>query len=123
MPEPIPENLAESESLHREKARLKKVGALILLLGFASAGMLYWIRTRPEDPALEQYRQDESRAVSRQMQMLYGTSGNVMQDFVTALKRPGTQAIIIIIVTVLISGVCFYLARPFSKDNSPAVPR
>jgi len=123
VPEPIPENLAESESLHREKARLKKVGALILLLGFASAGMLYWIRTRPEDPALEQYRQDESRAVSRQMQMLYGSSGNVMQDFVTALKRPGTQAIVIIAVTALISGACFYLARPFPEDNGPAVPR
>ena len=117
MPEPTPESPDELESLQREKARLKKVGAAILLLGLVSAGLLYWIRTRPEDPALEQYRQDESRAVSRQMQMFYGTSGNVMQDFVTALKRPGTQAIIIVVVAALISGACFYLARPFPNDN------
>jgi hypothetical protein len=123
VPEPAPENLAELESLHREKARLRKVGVIILFLGLASAGLLYWIRTRPEDPALEQYRRDESRAVSRQMQMLYGTSGNVMQDFLTALKRPGTEAIIIVIVTTLISGACLYLGRPFPRDNDPAGSR
>lgn len=123
MPEQTPENLAELESLHREKARLKKVGGVILLLGLVSAGLLYWIRTRPEDPALAQYRQDEARVVSRQMQMLYGTSGSVMQDFLTALKRPGTQAIIIIVVTALISGACFYLARPFPKDDDPDASR
>lgn len=109
--------------MQREKARLKKVGVIILLLGLVSAGLLYWIRARPEDPALEQYRQDQSRAVSRQMQMLYGTSGNVMEDFVTALKRPGIQAIIIIVVTAVISGACFYLARPFPNDNDPNEPR
>lgn len=120
MAEPTPENLAELESLHREKARLKKIGILILLLGLVSAGLLYWIRARPENPALEQYLQDESRVESRQMQTLYGTSGNVMQEFVRALKRPGTQAIIIIVATALISGACFYLARPFPEDNRSA---
>ena len=116
VPEPAPENLDESESLHREKARLKKIGVIILLLGLVSAGLLYWIRARPEDPALENYRQNVARAETRQMESLYGTSGDVMQKLLTALKRPGTQAIIIVAVTVLVSGACFYLSRPFPEN-------
>lgn len=122
MPEHAPENLDESDSLRREKARLKTIGIIILLAGFASAGLLYWIRARPEDPALEQYRENLSRSETRQMESLYGTSGDVMQKLMTAFKRPGTQAITIVVFTVVISGACFYLGRPFPKDDDSAGP-
>jgi hypothetical protein len=99
--------------LHREKARLRLMGIIILVVGLSSAGLVYWHGTRAEDFRLEQYEEAQARAESRQMQLLYGTSGGVMQDFLNALKLPGNQALAISAVTVLIAGACFYLGRPF----------
>lgn len=85
---------------------------IILIAGLCGAGVVYWIGNRAEDPALADYRQAEARAESRQMEMLYGTSGDIMQKFLTAIKRPGNQALAIGAVTALVSGACFYLGRP-----------
>jgi hypothetical protein len=117
MSESNAETAASLESLHREKARLRKIGVIVLLAGFCIAGLLYWTGNRPDDPALADYRQAEARAETRQMESLYGTSGDIMQKFMTAIKRPDTQAIAIIVITALVSGACFYLGRPFAEDN------
>ncbi|HLX71055.1 MAG TPA: hypothetical protein VKV04_15625 [Verrucomicrobiae bacterium] len=105
------------DSLLREKARLRKIGLVILLLGLAGAGLLYWIRNRPEDPALAEYRQSEERNASYQMEKLYGTSGDVTHKLLDAMKRPGNQALAIIALTTLVSGTCFYLGRSFPDDH------
>jgi len=105
------------ESLHREKARLRKIGLIVILAGLTSAGLVYWLGTRPEDPALAEYRQSEERNASRQMETLYGTSGDVMHKLMNAMKRPGNQALAIIALTVVVSGGCFYLGRPFAEDQ------
>jgi hypothetical protein len=105
------------ESLRREKARLRKIGLIVLIAGLACAGLVYWIGNRPEDPALAEYRQSEERNATRQMETLYGTSGDVMHKLMNAMKRPGNQALAVIALTGLVSGVCFYLGRPFSEDH------
>lgn len=105
------------ESLHREKARLRKIGLIVIVVGLVSAGLVYWIGNRPEDPALAEYRQSEERSATRQMESLYGTSGDVMHKLMDAMKRPGNQALGIIVLTMLVSGGCFYLGRPLPEDR------
>ena len=104
--------MTDPSSLQREKARLRWIGVIVLLIGFSSACLVYWAGNRSEDARLEQYREAQTRAESRQMQMLYGTSGGVMEDFLNSLKRPANQALVIGVITCLIAAGCFYLGRP-----------
>jgi NADH:ubiquinone oxidoreductase subunit D len=103
--------------LNREKARLRLGGVIVLSVGLVSAGVLYWARTR--DSNLDQYRDAQARAETRQMQLLYGTSGGLTEDLTNALKRPANQAIIICVVSGLIAAGCFYLGRPFPEPKDP----
>ena len=119
MSEKSVERLADSVSLHREKARLRLIGILILILGLSLAGVVYWRGTRAADASLEQFEQAQARAESRQMQMLYGTSGGLVEDLLNALKRPGNQALLIIAISGLIAGGCFYLSRPLPEADEP----
>jgi hypothetical protein len=112
LPEGSTDPQTSPSSLQREKTRLRWIGLVVLLVGFSSAGLVYWTGNRSEDSGLEQYKEAQTRAESRQMQMLYGTSGGVMEDFLNSLKRPGTQALAIAGITVLIAAGCFYLGRP-----------
>ena len=97
-------------ALNREKARLRLAGTIVVVLGLTSAGLLYWLRSGNSN--VDQYREAQARAESRQMQILYGTSGGLTEDLTNALTRPATQALIIAAVSALISGACFYLGRP-----------
>ncbi len=45
------------------------------------------------------------------MAILYGKMGLMISDLADDLKRPGTQAVIIIVVSTLIALYCFFLAR------------
>ncbi len=116
MSEPNTGTPTELTSLNREKARLRLAGAIILSLGLVSAGILYWARSR--DSNLDQYREAQSRAETRQMQLLYGTSGGLAEDLSNALKRPADQAIIIAVVSAIIAAGCFYLGRPLPENES-----
>jgi hypothetical protein len=109
----------DSASLYREKARLRLIGIFILVLGLSIAGLVYWRGTRAEDARVEQYEQAQARAESRQMQMLYGTPGGLMEDLLTALKHPRNQALLIIAISGLIAGGCFYLSRPLPEVETP----
>lgn len=90
---------------------------MVLVLGIAGAGVLYWIRTRNqdagEDPMLEGY----SNPSARQMGVLYGKMGLMISDLTDDLKRPGVQAILIAAVSVVVALACFYLAR--RPDDGP----
>ena len=104
-----------------QRARLRIIGVVVILLGIGSAGIVYWIGTRSadstEDPLLAGYSGAQSRAESRQMGLLYGKSGVLIDDLWNDLKRPGTQAAIIAGVSALIAFGCFYLARPLDSDG------
>jgi hypothetical protein len=102
-------------ALKREKAHLRLIGTVVLSLGLISSGILYWARTR--DANLDQYREAQARAESRQMQLLYGSSGSLAEDLSNGLKRPANQAIVIAVVSSLIAAGCFYLSRPLPESE------
>jgi hypothetical protein len=112
-----PETPPDLSALRREKTRLRQIGIIVLLLGLFSAGLVYELGRRSGGADLAQYEQATTRAESRQMQMLYGTSGGLMEDFLNALKRPGTQALAIVGLTALIAAACFYLSRPLPEAD------
>ncbi len=51
------------------------------------------------------------RASQRQMGVLYGKSGYLMEDLGNALKQPNTCAIVILMATALLTGGCLFLSR------------
>ena len=118
---PVPEQSTQAPSdraaLNREKAQLRLIGTVVLVLGLACAGILYWARSR--DSNLDQYREALARSESRQMQLLYGSSGGLTEDLTNALKRSANQALIIAVVSGLIAAGCFYLGRPLPEGEPP----
>ena len=115
MPDSNPEPSHDLAALNREKARLRLAGSIILSAGLVSAGLLYWLRTQNSN--LDQYREAQARAESRQMQLLYGQSGSLTEDLSNALKRPGPQALLIATVSGILAAGCFYLGKPLPKGE------
>lgn len=103
--------------------RLKWTGWVVLALGILSAALVYGIGSRAEgmnnDPSMLRFND----ATQRQMGNLYGNSGVMMDEWTEDLKQPGTQAILILIVSGLISGGCFYFARQLALDEEPPSPQ
>jgi hypothetical protein len=95
-------------------------GIIVLVLGIAGAGVVYWLGTRAPDASDELSMLGYNRAQTRQMEQLYGKSGTVIQDWLDDLKQPGTQAILIAVVSALIAAGCFYFAR--LMDNNDVTP-
>ena len=58
-----------------------------------------------------------NRAESRQMGMLFGKMGLLIEDWTNDLKQPGTQATLIASASILISLGCFYFARLLENDD------
>jgi hypothetical protein len=110
-------NLPESVSTSKRPPRqLKIIGIIVLLLGIIGAGIIYWLGTRSadlsDDPSMAGYDKPEER----QMAILYGKQGELIEDWSNDLKQPGTQAVIFVAVTALVAGVCFYFARLTDDD-------
>ena len=104
-------------ALNREKTRLRLIGIIALAVALVTAGLVYWLGTRAENAGVDQYRDAVTRSESRQMQMLYGTSGGVLDDILNGLKHPGNQAILILAIGGIIAAGCFYLGRPLPEDD------
>jgi hypothetical protein len=51
------------------------------------------------------------------MGTLYGKQGELIEDWSNDLKQPGTQAIIIAAISVIIASGCFYFARLSENDD------
>ena len=61
-----------------------------------------------------------NKAQTWQMEQLYGKSGLLIEEWIDDLKQPGTQATIIVVVSALIAGGCFYFARLSAEDDGTA---
>ena len=94
-------------------------GVLVLVLGIAGAGILYWLRTRSPDFSNDLSMAGYNRAETRQMGLLYGKQGLLLEKWSEDLRQPGTQAIIIVIVSTVVAAGCFYFAR-LSDDSDEA---
>ncbi|HTX22672.1 MAG TPA: hypothetical protein VMD27_12565 [Candidatus Aquilonibacter sp.] len=95
----------------RTARRLKIAGSSVLALGIAAAGLVYWLGTRNADLSDDPSMQGFNRAEQRQMGELYGKSGQLIEDWSEDLKQPGTQAVIIVVVSGLVTAGCFYFAH------------
>ena len=51
------------------------------------------------------------KAASRQAGTLYGQQGVMVQQWSDDLKEPGTQAVVIVVASVLMAGGCLYMAK------------
>ena len=90
---------------------------IVLLLGIGSACIVYWIGIRSADLSDDPSMVPDNVAASRQMGILYGKMGLLIEDWSDELKRPGTQAIIIIGAATLVALGCFYFARLLDNDD------
>ncbi len=105
----------------RQRARrLKVIGVIVLALGIAAAGIVYWLGTRSPDLSNDLSMLGFNRAETRQMGQLYGKSGLLIEQWTEDLKQPGTQAVIIVVFSILTAAVCFYIARLLDVDDEPA---
>jgi hypothetical protein len=106
-------------SSKRRARRLKITGVSVLLLGIAGAGVVYWLGTRSaelsDDPSMLEY----DRAESQQMGILYGKSGELIEEWSNELKQPSTQAILIAAASAIIASGCIYFARLLEDDETP----
>jgi hypothetical protein len=97
--------------------KLRIIGVIVVALGIASAGVVYWAGTRSADLSDDPSMLGYDRAETRQMEILYGKQGELIEDLTNELKQPGTQAFIIAAVSGIIAAGCFYFARLSDGDD------
>jgi len=107
------------DSSSKRVARLRMIGIVVLVLGLGGAGLIYWLGTRSPDVMDDLSMVGYNKAQTRQMGMLYGKMGPVIEEWFDDLKQPGTQAEIIVVASTLIAAGCFYFARLLGHDNEP----
>jgi flagellar basal body-associated protein FliL len=100
-------------------ARLRIIGIIVLVLGLGGAGLVYWLGTRSPDVSDDLSMVGYNKAQTRQMGMLYGKMGPVIEEWFDDLKQPGTQAEIIVAISIFIAAGCFYFARLLGHDDEP----
>ena len=93
------------------------IGVIVLALGMAGAGVVYWLGTRNADLSTDPSMQGFNRAEQRQMGQLYGKSGLLVDEWLDDLKQPGTQAILIAGFSALVFVGCFYFARLLDDED------
>jgi hypothetical protein len=98
-------------AVRRRVCRLRWSAAVILLLGLVGAAVVYWAGSRrealPDDPAMLGF----DRATQRQMGMLYGKQGQLIEDLNNWVKQPGTQALLVAAGAALVALVLFQASR------------
>jgi len=93
------------------------MGIIVLVLGIGGAGIVYWLGTRAPDLSSDLSMLGYNKAESRQMGMLYGKQGLLIEEWSEDIKRPGIQAIIILALAALGASGCFYFARLLDVDD------
>jgi len=118
-------NLTPSpDSSGRRRARFRSTGVLVLLLGLAGAGVVYWTGTPPADLSDDPATARAYKTAERTIEINSGKLGVLLNDLTEDLKRPGTQALIILAVSILVASACFYFARwpePGGEPDDPVV--
>ena len=87
------------------------VGALVLLLGLGGAGIVYWTGSPPVDLSSDPATARDYKTETRDIEINFGKMGLLMNEWMTDLERPGTQAAIIALVSILAASGCFYFAH------------
>jgi len=114
----------DSGSLAKRRARLLRIiSAVVLVLGIFGADLVYWLGTRSADVPDNLAMLGNEKAEARQIGILYGNQGLLVKEWTEGLKRPGTQACIIVLTAALVAGGCFYFARLLEEGRDDAEER
>jgi hypothetical protein len=105
---------------NRRAKKLRIAGVIVLMLGIFTAGIIYWLGTRPPDVSGDLSMVSYDKPVRIQMERLYGKQGELIEGFSDDLKNPATQAVIIIVFSGLVAAGCFYFARLLDFDAEMA---
>jgi hypothetical protein len=97
--------------------KLRIIGVVILPLGMIGAGIVYWLGTRSQNLSDDLSMVGYDKPEERQMEILYGKQGELIEDWSNDLKQPGTQSIIIAAASVIIASGCFYFARLLDNEG------
>jgi hypothetical protein len=103
--------------------KLRLIGGSVWILGIVSAGFLYWMRTHSLDPADDSTVAEPNRVEIRQIGILYGSMGNVIDSLSADLKRPGPQAFLILLASTVIAAGFFYLSHPLPASEDGKIPK
>jgi hypothetical protein len=95
-------------------------GIILLVLGLGSAGMVYWLESRAPDHSDDPAMVGFNRSEERQMGILYGKQGELIEDLTNSLKQPGTQAWLIALAAGIVAAGCFYFARILEAEAKAA---
>jgi hypothetical protein len=108
----------EVSPTRRRVRRLRITAVIILLVGILGAALVYGLRSGPtplvDDPSTLGY----DKAVTRQAETLFGTSGVWVQEWTDKLRDPGVQAILILMAAGLVSAGCAYVAFQLDYDEA-----
>jgi len=101
----------DSRQPARRSARFRLAGVTVLVAGIISAGIVYWLGTRSanlsDDPSMLGFNKREER----QMGILYGKMGTLIEDWKDDLRQPRNQAALIVGGSLVVAAGCFYFAR------------
>jgi hypothetical protein len=119
MQEPVTANTSKPEtpaSLRRRSQRLRIIALIVSVMGISGAVLVYSPGLHPPEVSNDPSMWGYDTSVSRQMQNQYGTEGLLAHELADSLKKPGTQATIIIGIAALVAGGCLYVARLLDRD-------
>jgi hypothetical protein len=105
----------------RRAGRFRMTGIIVLVLGIGGAGLIYWLGTRAADVSGDLSMVGYNKAEERQMGMLYGKQGELIENWSNDLKQPDTQAFIIVATSILVASGCFYFGRLSDFDDKTGV--
>ena len=97
-------------------------GALILLLGLAGAGVVYWTGAPPEDWSSDPATARAYKTEARNIEINFGKMGLMLNDVMAGLDRTDVRAAIIALVSILVASGCFCFARWLERGGEPDDP-
>jgi hypothetical protein len=89
----------------------------VLLLGIFGADAVYFLGARRADVSEDPAMMGNEKAQTRQEEILYGKQSVLIDNWTHELKRPGTQALVVVVTAALVAGGCFYFARLLDRAD------
>jgi hypothetical protein len=106
--------------VQRRIHRYRVAALVILLAGLAGAGARYWLGPQQPDYSEDPSMLGFNRAEERQMGVLYGKQGQLIEAVNDSLKQPGTQALLIGVAAAVVALGCFQFSRVLEFEAQEA---
>jgi hypothetical protein len=95
----------------RAGARLRTIGLVVLLLGLGGAVLRYGLSAPSKDSSADLPTAETSKKVARDIEVNFGKMGLLTNSLAENLQDPATQALIIVVASIVVAFGCFYVAH------------